>query len=350
MTGSYRRLQATYRGRLGVGVGVFVAVDHLRRAGLLTAEQEALYLDIDDWFHEHLPEPDFYTDGNSVGAVTWFKTPLPADMQTRVEQLCAILTTHEVALDIVHSDSPGVVIYEDDYQIGVVPAERGEPTAMPAGLVLAPTTAGSKRQVAASSIRHVLFDADGVLQEIPGGWYAAMEPYLGDRSREFLHKTWKEELPSLAGRGDYMPLLAASLLEYGVGAAVEVVYADVWQRIVRSEESFAIVDRLRLNGYGVHLGTNQEQYRGGHMRTALGYDDLFDVSCYSYDLGVAKPDPAFFTEAARRIAADPSTILFIDDSTPNVEAARTAGFAAEQWELAQGHEALVGLLARHGVG
>jgi len=349
MTGSYQRLQATYRGRLGVGVGVFVAVDHLRRAGRLTAEQEALYLDIDDWFHEHLPEPDFYADGNSVGAVTWFKTPLPTEMQTRVEQLCAILATHEVALDVVHSDSPGVVIYEDDYQIGVIPAERGEPTATPAGLVLAPTSAGSKRRVAASSIRHVLFDADGVLQEIPGGWYAAMEPYLGDRAHEFLHKTWKEELPSLAGQADYMPLLAAALVEYGVGEAVEVVYADVWQRIARSEESFAIVDRLRRNGYGVHLGTNQEKYRGAHMRKALRYDDLFDVSCYSYDLGVAKPDPAFFTEAARRIAADPSTILFIDDNTPNVEAARTAGLTAVQWELAQGHDALVGLLARHGV-
>lgn len=39
-------------------------------------------------------------------------------------------------------------------------------------------------------IRHLLFDADGVLQDIPGGWYAAMEPYLGGKSREFLHQTW----------------------------------------------------------------------------------------------------------------------------------------------------------------
>lgn len=77
----YVRVQAGYRGRLGVEVGVFVAVDHLRRAGRLTIEQEALYLDIDDWFNEHLPNPGFYADGNSVGAVTWFRHPVPEHMR-----------------------------------------------------------------------------------------------------------------------------------------------------------------------------------------------------------------------------------------------------------------------------
>lgn len=57
------------------------------------------------------------------------------------------------------------------------------------------------------------------------------------------------------------------------------------------------------------------------MRSALGYDELFDVSCYSYELGAAKPDAAFFSAAARRIAAQPSTILFIDDNRENVAGA-----------------------------
>jgi putative hydrolase of the HAD superfamily len=198
-------------------------------------------------------------------------------------------------------------------------------------------------------IRHVLFDADGVLQDMPGGWYGAMEPYLGDRAREFLHRTWKDELPMLAGRGDYLPLLAATLAEYGVETPVEDVYQDVWHRIVPVEESFAIVEALRRKGYGVHLGTNQEKYRGGHMRTTLGYDGLFDVSCYSYDLGFAKPDPGFFVTAAQRVGAEPSSILFIDDSLPNVEGARSVGLVAEQWDLSQGHATLRALLLKHGI-
>lgn len=205
------------------------------------------------------------------------------------------------------------------------------------------------RRPAAGPVRHVLFDADGVLQELPGGWYAAMEPYLGVRTREFLHRTWDDELPALAGQGDYMPLLTALLLEYGVPEPCGAVFQAVWHRIERVERSFEIVEELRRRGYGVHLGTNQERHRAAHMRTTLGYDELFDTSCYSYDLGVAKPDPEFFREAARRMKARPSEVLFIDDSSRNVDGARAAGMRAEQWDHGQGHGVLLSLLARHGI-
>jgi putative hydrolase of the HAD superfamily len=198
-------------------------------------------------------------------------------------------------------------------------------------------------------IRHVLFDADGVLQCMPGGWEAPTERYLGERTMEFLHRLYKEELPTLAGQGEFLPLVAAALADFGVTAPLDEVYAAIWLGIKPDEQSFAIVESLRRNGYGVHLGTNQERNRAAHMREALGYDALFDVCCYSYELGARKPELAFFAEAALRIGADPAAILFIDDSAPNVAAARDAGFAAEQWVLGDGHDALHALLARHGV-
>jgi putative hydrolase of the HAD superfamily len=210
-------------------------------------------------------------------------------------------------------------------------------------------TAERAHDVAPARIRHLLFDADGVIQSVPGGWYDAMERYVGRRAQEFLHGAWKQELPMLAGHGDYLPLLAARLAEFGVSAPVEEVYRDVWQRIEPDGESLGLVRALRANGYGVHLGTNQERNRAAHMRNALGYDELFDVCCYSCDLGVAKPDPAFFAAAARRIAAQPASILFIDDGARNVEGARAAGLAAAQWELGYGHDVLLASLARHGV-
>ncbi len=195
----------------------------------------------------------------------------------------------------------------------------------------------------------MLLDADGVVQELPGGWYAAMEPYLGGRAREFLHTTWKNERPMLSGEGDYLPSLAATLVEFGVAAPVEEVYAAVWQRIEPVPQTLALVRALRAAGYGVHLATNQERHRAAHMRTALGYDALFDVSCYSCDLGVTKPDERFFHEAARRIGADPATVLFVDDSEQNVDGARSAGLRAECWHVDQGHAVLREHLHRHGV-
>jgi putative hydrolase of the HAD superfamily len=201
----------------------------------------------------------------------------------------------------------------------------------------------------APAIRHIMFDADGVLQDLPGGWIAAAEPFFGERTLEFLERSYEAHLPTLAGQGDHMTILAAILADFGITVPVADVYRGIWLGIEPAAASFAIVRALRGRGYGVHLGTNQERYRTAHMREMLGYDALFDVCCYSCELGAAKPDVAFFAEAAKRIGAEPATVLFIDDSTRNVEGARTAGFAAEQWCLDDGYDTLHDLFARHGV-
>ncbi len=141
------RLQALDRGRLGVEVGIFVAVDHLRRADRLTEWEEELYFDIDDWFNEHLPNPPFYEDGNSVGAVTWFKKATSAAMLDRLTPLCEILNKYGVAWTAAESSDPGTIIYEDDFQVGVIPYVRHDLSPAPSDVVLGPTTAGSKRHL-----------------------------------------------------------------------------------------------------------------------------------------------------------------------------------------------------------
>ena len=59
----------------------------------------------------------------------------------------AILMAHDVAHEMVCSDDPGRVIYEDEFQVGVIPRSRKEQTPMPADLVFGPTTAASKREL-----------------------------------------------------------------------------------------------------------------------------------------------------------------------------------------------------------
>lgn len=200
-----------------------------------------------------------------------------------------------------------------------------------------------------TSIRHVLFDADGVLQEIPGGFYHAAAPLLGERSREILNLASQAERPLLAGDDDFLPVLTEVLQQYDVDVPAANLYAAVWQNIATSPASLDLVRGLRDAGFGVHLGTNQVRRRADYMRATLPYDELFDVKLYSCDLGVAKPDAAFFQKAATRIGAEPAEILFIDDHSPNVESARSTGMAAVDWRISYGHELLLELLAEHGV-
>lgn len=198
-------------------------------------------------------------------------------------------------------------------------------------------------------IRHLLLDADGVVQDLPGGWEQAVAPYAGEAASAFLEEVWAAERPLLTGPGDFLALLERSVEQHGLSCSAAEVQAAVWHRIVASSEVLALVAALRRAGYGVHLATNQAGHRAERMRSHLGYDHLFDVSCYSCELGVAKPDPAFFLAAAQRVGADPARILFVDDSESNVRAARKTGMAAEQWHSREGLDVLLARLSRHGV-
>lgn len=198
-------------------------------------------------------------------------------------------------------------------------------------------------------VLHVLFDADGVLQRIPGGWRASAEPLLGERVDDFLTEALNREAPWLVGRSDRLIWLEAARGRFGVTATADEVYAAIWLNVAVVPESVELVRRVRRAGYGVHLGTNQDRQRGLHMRQSLGYDSLFDVSCYSYELGVAKPNTGFFREATRRIGASAHDIVFVDDAEDNVSSARAAGLAAIHWNVDDGHDVLVCRLAKHGV-
>jgi hypothetical protein len=127
---AFQRFHAMYVGRTGAPVGVFVAVDHLRRTGRLTDDEVLEYALADDWFQQNLPNPPFYDDGNSIGAVTWFRCGAD-EMTAQLRPLLTILDAKGVSWMRSQSDAPGEVVYEDRWQIGAVPASRSEMTPLP---------------------------------------------------------------------------------------------------------------------------------------------------------------------------------------------------------------------------
>jgi putative hydrolase of the HAD superfamily len=195
-------------------------------------------------------------------------------------------------------------------------------------------------------VRHVLLDADGVMQDLPGGWRAALDPFLGARSEEFVAALADDEQACLLGE-PFLPVLGALLERFGVTAPAAEVHAAVWERIEVAPDSVAVVRELRADGLGVHLATNQNPERAAYMRRSLGYGELFDGTFYSCEVGAAKPEPAYFAAALATLGAAPDEVLFVDDSARNVEGARSAGLRAELWHLDRGHDVLRGLLAAH---
>ncbi|WP_109505965.1 HAD family hydrolase [Nocardioides speluncae] len=182
-------------------------------------------------------------------------------------------------------------------------------------------------------VRHVLLDADDVLQVLPGGWLAALEVYCGKRADEFLTAINMAEQPSM--RGDepgFFPALKALVTEYKVPASAFELLVNVWHRIEVLPHTADLVAELRGRGYGVHLATNQPPERAAYMREKLKYDKLFDSSFYSCAVGAAKPDPAYFRKVVATLGVEPGEVGFVDDLAVNVAAAREVGLVAHQWQ------------------
>ena len=201
------------------------------------------------------------------------------------------------------------------------------------------------------SVTTVLWDADGVLQHLPAGWEASMRPVVGhlvDDVDGFLAEAFEAERPALAGRARWVEVLPVLLERWGLADSYDDAM-QVWLTIEPVVETQDVVRALRRHGIRCCLATNQDEHRGRHMQETFGYADLFDATFYSYELGVAKPDPGYFTAVLDRLDAPADRVLFVDDNRANVEAARTVGLRAEQWHVDDGQPALRDHLARHGL-
>lgn len=195
----------------------------------------------------------------------------------------------------------------------------------------------------------VLFDADGVIQRAHPDWRSNLEALAPPgREEEFLDDVRTAELGPTRGEGSFPDELAKVLARWNVATPLDEVL-DNWLRIDVFTDVQDVVRQIRAAGTQVYLATNQQAMRTAYMRANLDYDQLFDDEFYSCELGLAKPDPAYFTAILDRIGRSGDTVLFLDDNQPNVEGARTAGLHAEHFPPESGATLLRDLLTRYNV-
>ncbi len=100
-----------------------------------------------------------------------------------------------------------------------------------------------------------------------------------------------------------------------------------------------LVERLHANGVPLYAITNfGADTWAGYFPTNPLFDRFRDIVVSGVEK-LAKPDPAIYDLAARRFGHAPAAMLFIDDSEPNVIAARECGWQAHHFVDAAGLEA-----------
>lgn len=179
----------------------------------------------------------------------------------------------------------------------------------------------------AAPVRALLMDADGVTQHPRRGWLVEMARLGGPR---FIPDAFALEKTTLTGQGDLRELLAGLLVRDGRSCTADDILR-IWYRVELDHRVLALVDRVRAAGVVTALATNQQRYRGGWMLANLPYDQHFDRQFHSFQVGLAKPDPAYFSHVVETLGVDPEEAVFVDDMAANVRGARRAGLNAVQF-------------------
>ncbi len=125
----YVRFQSPLRNERGHFSGVFGLVNGLAQNGKLSPEQERFRRANNDWYNAAYPDPStvdptVYDHELHPGAAAWFKST-SQDLIKRVDGYLEILAAHGIECRMIRSSNPGRIVYEDAYQIVVVPHESG---------------------------------------------------------------------------------------------------------------------------------------------------------------------------------------------------------------------------------
>jgi putative hydrolase of the HAD superfamily len=150
------------------------------------------------------------------------------------------------------------------------------------------------------------------------------------------------ELDFDCGRIDTAAFVARLKDVCGISAPDEDV-ARAWADIFTPNEPvWQLVPRLRRAGLTLVLASNTNalhfDWLRRHYAAPLSSMHAFALS---YELGVVKPDAAFFEAGLRIASATPAETLFVDDKPAYVEAARALGLSAEVYTPAVDLSAIV---------
>jgi len=93
--------------------------------------------------------------------------------------------------------------------------------------------------------------------------------------------------------------------------------------------------RLKERGLRTAILSNMGDSVLVSIEQAFAWIQNFDVLVWSFQLGLAKPDPAIYRHTLERLDTRPEETLFVDDKRVNVEMARALGLRAIEFTTSE---------------
>ena len=107
-------------------LGILQAAYRLRRRGHLPTYEETRLAELSDWFSTNLKKPTRFTTSKPPyyrkqnRAICWLKDTATEHI-SQLREIVSILDRHDIHTDMIQTDRPGYVVYEDEFQIVAEP-------------------------------------------------------------------------------------------------------------------------------------------------------------------------------------------------------------------------------------
>ena len=104
--------------------GLFQAAASLEARGVLAPHEIEDYRAVVNWFRDNLEKPDRFSISSRPHAkgqaLSWFKTDSARHI-AKMRDLQRVLEAHDVSVDVLRTDQPGYIVYEDEHQVTAYP-------------------------------------------------------------------------------------------------------------------------------------------------------------------------------------------------------------------------------------
>ena len=186
------------------------------------------------------------------------------------------------------------------------------------------------------ALRSVVFDYGMVLsgQQDPEA-HAALQRITGLSLERFESQYWANrhayDEGKLTGLAFWRKFLEDAALDLPAGTAEELNRWDARMWTTQNAAMLAWQLKLKQRGLLTAILSNMGDNVLENMEREFDWLPRFDVLIWSFQLRIAKPDPAIYLHVLKELGTRPKETLFLDDRLVNVEAAQALGMVAIQF-------------------
>lgn len=182
-------------------------------------------------------------------------------------------------------------------------------------------------------LRAVVFDFGMVLTGAPDAHaHAELVRITGLDAERFESYYWTDrhayDEGKLTGLGFWRKLVRDAELNLPESAIAELNRWDARMWTTFDPAMLAWQQQVKESGFKTAILSNMGDSVLESIEREFAWLKNFDTLVWSFQLGVAKPDPAIYRHTLKQLGTDAGETLFIDDKPANVEAARALGMKA----------------------